>query len=981
MLNDDEDLEDDLEQGGDLLTMDVNLNPPGYSNVELELEEEEEHKEDELRDSRTQSRSEEAEPGSRRRTVMSIVVGFVVFVVLLGLVISVISSKPTPEEGTTDESWRLPNTTIPSHYDLYISTDPDFTRFVFTGTVYISISILEPIDRVTLHSANLQIQEATITSTDTSKDQTPMAAKNITTDPIKDFLFLDFNERLSSGNYTLRIQFQGKIASEPVGFYRSSYKYGGKKHWIGLTQFESTFARWAFPCFDETALKATFAISIEANEGQTILSNMPSSNVIKNQGRQKVVFQQTPVMSSYLVAFVVGDLESVNAVDAKQRPVAVWTALGKKSMAEFALNFTLDVVPKMEEYFGIDYALPKIDLVAVPDFEGGAMENWGLITFLEDYLLLDDQATQSDYSDVADTVSHELVHQWTGDLVTCAWWSDLWLNEGFAQYYEPFFTYTLYPSWKETNQYAIVLAEAMDDDSLITSHPIVLPIDTPDESQEIFDDVTYRKGSSLIRMVSAYLDRTKGENTWRNGLRSYLKKYQYSNAFTKDLFDSIGGYAKIPDLAALMHNWTHTPGYPLVTIEKSSKGDNKFVAKQSRYFAFNGNVSSFNSRSDSNDQTWWVPLTILLPNGDVMDVPNFNGPVSSPFTVSAPWFKANANQTGYYRVKYPADMWPLLKTNYPSLTNFDRAGLLDDVLSFLYSGELSPSVALDFLGVLRNERDYIVWASTLEKLDWIFDMIVDLPCSDAVKQYITWLLKPVSYTLDYIPKPTDDHTTGLLKGLINEALIQYQSAESITYMAPFWPCHFSAIKFPYYNCSQESPDIRQAIYSSYVADYGEASFEEVYNLYMNEKNLAEKNRFMLALTEVKNRNTIERALQMSLDEDVIKPQDIATFVEGLASNPSAREMTWYFVKENWDYISENAELPDLIPMLGHFSGEFWYNEFKQFFDKNPPEGAAMTLENALQMVLGNGKWKTFFGDDVCDFANSFDLHSFSTTTI
>lgn len=909
-------------------------------------------------------RSAEIDAATKRRVMISVAVGILAVIILGGLVIAMIAATPSTAPPPTSMSWRLPNTTRPENYQMYISIYISENEHRFVGTSNITLILSETTNTIVLNAADLAFQNASIQSL-TQPGQIPLPAKNISLNIDREFVYFKFASNLAPGRYSLRIAFTGTVGNDLRGLYRSSYKDDqGLVHWMAVTQFEPSDARRAFPCFDEPAYKATYDITLEGPSSMSILCNTESlSTVSKGKGRKAVVFDTTPPMSSYLIAFVVGDFVPNSVLDSKQRNISIWTVPGKSSQANFARDFTKLALKSMESYFAFQYPFNKLDLVAIPDFSAGAMENWGLITFRETALLVGANPAERDLSAVGGTIAHELVHQWTGDLVTCEWWSTLWLNEGFATFYEPYFVNELYPEWEELDSYMEIQSSGMDEDGLPSSHAIVLPVESPDEGQDVFDGVTYEKGGSVLRMISSYLDQAKGTNTWRNALRIYIKTYNYSNADTPKLWNSIGDTLNMPDLAKQMLPWTNTPGYPVVTFVPADDG--KYIAKQQRYFSLKDNSTD----ESANTQTWWIPLTIQLSDGSIVEAA-FDTPESDQIQLtskSSGWFKANKNQTGFYRVNYPKSIWDQLASKFSKLDRYDRAGLVNDAIHFAYSGELDPVDAFEFLKVLRNQKENAVWSTFWGTFGTFYDIMSDLPCYSSFEAYAKYLLQPTAESLGWHDSKDDSHSVGLLRYNILNAAVRFRAFTSITEPLEKFRCAINASL-----CDPDvSADARLAAYRAGVMYGGKKEYDAVLDKYQNEVDANERVRLLNALGFATDRGLLINTLQLSLNEAIVRSQDRERVVLAVAQNPLGRELAWWFIQENWQtFNSRGFGVGRLLGVLTHFSGEFYYQQFSDFFTKNPPTGAARTLQAALEVVRANGLWKDNHADHICAWLDS-----------
>src|SRR3989344_4623814 len=449
---------------------------------------------------------------------------------------------------------RLPSSVVPVEYKIELK--PDLENFTFEGIETISLSLLKSSSYLTLHSKELEIETASILI---AKEK--VFAKISYNEKKETATFL-FPKLIPKGKLELTLVFKGILNDKMRGFYKSQYKIGETVHHIATTQFEATDARRAFPCFDEPAQKAVFHVSLIVPHGKTAISNtLPASVAEHESGFQIIKFHPTPKMSTYLLAFIVGDFEYIERKSNRGVIVRVYTIPGKVHQAKFALGVTVRTLEFYEKYFDIPYPLDTLDMIAIPDFQSLAMENWGAITFREVGLLVDEQNTSTGSKElIAEVIAHELAHQWFGNLVTMEWWTHLWLNEGFASYIPYLVIEKLFPKWNIWERFTNdTQGIALRLDALKTTHPIEVEVHHPDEIGEIFDAVSYSKGASIIRMLANYI----GAENFRNGLRYYLKKHSYKNTETIHLWQAFEKVSKKP-VARMMHNWTSKPGYPVV---------------------------------------------------------------------------------------------------------------------------------------------------------------------------------------------------------------------------------------------------------------------------------------------------------------------------------------------------------------------------------------------------------------------------------
>ena len=509
-----------------------------------------------------------------------------------------------------------------------------------------------------------------------------------------------------------------------AGFYRSSYKDpDGSTKYIATTQMEATDARRAFPCFDEPALKATYTITLIADEGLTCLSNMDvaSEKIVGSKitgGKRKAVtFNKTPLMSTYLLAFIVGELRCIETSNFRV-PIRVFaTPASNVEHGRFSLELAAKTLDFYEKTFDSKFPLPKMDMVAIPDFAAGAMENWGLITYRVVDLLLDEKATGAATKQrIAEVVQHELAHQWFGNLVTMDFWDGLWLNEGFATWMSWYSCNTFYPEWKVWQGYVTdTLQGALSLDSLRSSHPIEVPVKRADEVNQIFDAISYSKGSCVLRMISKYL----GEETFMEGIRRYLKKHAYGNTQTGDLWAALQDASGKP-VEKVMDIWTKNVGYPVVSVTED-QSSNSIHVKQNRFLR-TGDVKP------EEDKTLFPVFLGLRTKDGVDDELTLSGREHDFKVPNLDFFKLNADHAGIYRTSYsPARLEKLGQAAKEGLlTVEDRAGMIADAGALAASGYGKTSGILSLLKSFNNESDFVVWDEILARISnlrstWVFE--------------------------------------------------------------------------------------------------------------------------------------------------------------------------------------------------------------------------------------------------------------------
>ena len=545
---------------------------------------------------------------------------------------------------------RLSKDITPSNYSTVIEPSKDMSSY--EGKVTIKANVLKQTKSIILHSKNHNIKTATICM------GTQCLLPKLIIEEKSETIILE-NQKNIQGDIEIHIEFTGKITDDLAGIYRSTYEHKGRKEYLITTQCEAPYARRIFPCFDEPGKKATFDISVVIEKHLEAISNMSIKSEQIEKSKKTVQFKTTPKMSTYLFYLGIGDFEFAED-KYKDTIIRVVTTPGKTKNAKFALEHAKKYLEYFENYSEIHYPLEKLDLIAVPDFTVAGMENWGAITFRELILLIDEEKSSISRKRIAaEVISHELWHQWSGDLVTMEWWNDLWLNESFANYMA-FKAVTHYnPEWKMWDDYLSGdLALGLFKDSLRNTHPIEVAVNSPEEIDELFDEISYQKGGSVLRMLDNYM----GEESFRIGVSNYLKKYSYSNATASDLWNCLDEVSKNKKIKELMKIWISQPGYPLVSIEKVKTG---IKMSQERC-------------NKSTDQTWPIPISICteeICHNILLEKKNEIYPIKENY------IKANHEQLGFYRTKYSKDLLNNLGSmvKEKKLADQDRWGVHNDL--------------------------------------------------------------------------------------------------------------------------------------------------------------------------------------------------------------------------------------------------------------------------------------------------------------
>lgn len=831
-------------------------------------------------------------------------------------------------------SVRLGNTVTPIRYKLTLA--PDLDAGTFAGEEIIIVSIAKNIKEITLHSKDLEITVAKV-----SFGKTEYFAKKISYDTKKETATFQFEKSIPKGEAKIELEFRGLLADSLRGFYKSKYMHEGRERIIATTQFEATDARRAFPCFDEPAQKAVFDVSLIVPSDKTAISNtLPVATREHTPGFQVIDFAPTPVMSTYLLAFIIGDFEYLERKTKSGVKVRVFTTPGKKHQAKFALDTTVRCLEFYEGYFGIAYPLDTLDTIALPDFESAAMENWGAITYRESALLVDDEHTSlSSKQWTAIVICHELAHQWFGNLVTMEWWTDLWLNEGFASYIEYLATDKLFPEWKIWEQFvAIDLAIALRLDSLHTTHPVEVDVHHPSEIGEIFDEISYQKGASVIRMLAEFL----GPKDFQEGLKYYLKKHSYKNTLTVDLWDAFEKVSKKP-VKKMMHIWTRNSGHPVVSVEEKN---GKLCFSQERFFR------SPISKKNAKDKTIWpIPLSMFSGSEKAYMKILMDKTSVSVDAVNHPWIKINMDETGVYRTKYSNELLQKLRDPIEKgvITPEDRLGIVRDLFALLEAGEINTETVLDFLSSYKHEKTYIVWSEILAGLSRLRNLYSSEIWIKGYDTYVRDLLGPVIEYIGFEKKQNEAHSDTLLRSIVLSAASVYGVKKVVDHAKRM------------FKIGGIHPDVRGFVYGTYARHGGEQAYKKFVSMYKKETLHEEKNRIAGALTHFRDTTLLSKTLEFALSKDV-RVQDAPSIIAGVWMNSHGRDMAWKFVKKNWKELMKRYgmgghTLSRVVKPAGLFSTEKYAKDIEKFFKSHAHPGAERTVTQAVEGVYANSLWR------------------------
>lgn len=940
------------------------------------------------------------------------------------------SGSMMPVRSANTSALRLPEFVVPLAYRLEV--EPDFEKQRVFGVVEIDLLFKAVTQDILLHAHELNITLATLRlSSDKIETKLPGAPLAFAGD--QQYVLLQFPSLQSAleaqrgDRFTLRLAFTALLRNDMSGFYRSTYKdAAGATQQLAATQFESESARTAFPCFDEPAFKATYDIALRVDVAKfpTVLSNMPeagrepavrslNTDAKADVALTRVKFKPTPPMSSYLVAFVVGDLakrdaptstapsddrEHEQAGAPPRVAIAVYTTHDTFNQTVYAAWIARQSLAQFEAIFGIEYPLPKLDLVAIPDFSAGAMENWGLITFRTVALLYDVRhSTAADKERVGEVVAHEIAHQWFGNIVTMAWWDELWLNEGFATFMSYLCLNNVYKQqtsainetgWLMWESFAGVQRIAMATDALAHTHPIRQTVERPSDVDLLFDAITYDKGGSLLRML--YKSSVMQGGNFELGVTRYLNDHKYGNAHSSDLFGRWAMVSSEADLADLLEPWIANAGFPVVTFRQVEV--NRYVAVQQRY---SEEVTAAGANAAANDSsTWWVPLSIQ--NDDAQTVLNLKPGQreSAPFDVSRMYFVANADRWGLYRVAYtPAMLASLvdhitlkgIQAPYQSsamqlaakdlpITPMDYAGTLDDLRSFSVTGfnNVTAADVLTFAQFVNKTRSHLCWSTALTVFGSFHNTLASGGAAVAAERMRQFVLATIDSTvadaLGLTPESQTaavDHMLEKLYATILPYAVRLNHTAAVDFARTCWQQAASggACGAGVFRVSPGfvAPQLQSAVFT-YAAMYNASAFDDLFARFNTTTFPAESRRLLSALVLVQDPARRAQLLRMTLPGGAVRPQDHNQVLLGVAyASNDGRAAAWSFVQEHFKELGGGAILGGasrpVAGIGGSFATEAELASFRQFVLQHKAEGLdGRNIEQAIENAEHNINW-------------------------
>ncbi|XP_025293362.3 aminopeptidase N [Canis lupus dingo] len=898
-------------------------------------------------------------------------------------------TNPSTTAATTlDQSkpwnhYRLPKTLIPSSYNVTLRpylTPNSNGLYTFKGSSTVRFTCKESTSMIIIHSKKLNytnIQGQRVALRGVGGSQAPAIDRTELVE-VTEYLVVHLREPLQvNSQYEMDSKFEGELADDLAGFYRSEYTENGVKKVLATTQMQAADARKSFPCFDEPAMKATFNITLIHPSNLVALSNMlprgPSVPFTEEPNWNVTEFETTPIMSTYLLAYIVSEFKNVQENTPSNVLIRIWArpSAMDQGHGNYALGVTGPILDFFSRHYDTPYPLNKSDQIALPDFNAGAMENWGLVTYRESALLYDPQSSSIGNKErVVTVIAHELAHQWFGNLVTLEWWNDLWLNEGFASYVEYLGADYAEPTWNLKD--LIVLNEVyrvMAVDALASSHPLSSPaseVNTPAQISEVFDSISYSKGASVLRMLSSFLT----EDLFKKGVASYLHTFAYQNTIYLDLWNhlqwALGNQTAINlpyTVSAIMDRWILQMGFPVVTVDTTTGTlsqkhfllDPQSNVTRPSKFNYLWIIPISSVKSGTQQAHYWMPDNAKVQN-DLFK------------TTGDEWVLLNLNVTGYYLVNYDQNNWKKihtqLQTDLSVIPVINRAQVIHDTFD-LASAQIVPvTLALNSTLFLNQETEYMPWEAALSSLSYFKLMFDRSEVYGPMKNYLRKQVTPLFNHFEKITQNWTDHPQTLTE--------QYNEINAVstacTYGVPKCKDLVSTLFAEWRKNPQNNPiypNLRSTVYCNAIAQGGEEEWNFVWEQFRNTSLVNEADKLRSALACSTQVWILNRYLSYTLNPEFIRKQDVISTLSSIASNVIGQSLAWDFIQSNWkklfeDYGTGSFSFSNLIQAVTRrFSTEFELQQLEQFKANNMDTGfgsGTRALEQALEKTKANIKW-------------------------
>lgn len=820
---------------------------------------------------------------------------------------------------------------IPTHYDIRLELD--FDRLGFDGDVAVQVGVSQTTQKIVLNSTDLEYESVELTGTEGA-----VAVTDIAFDDEYEWATFSLEEPIRPGTYTMRFVYSGTINDQLKGLYQSLYRDAeGNEHLIATSQCQSTDARRVIPCWDEPYFKATFQTTMVVPAGQEAYSNTRElERTTLEDGRVEFRFAPTMKMSSYLLAFIAGPFEATEPRVVRGTPIRVIVPRGNLHLTEVAMENAVFCFEYLSNYYGIPYPGDKLDHIAIPDFAAGAMENVGLITYRDAYLIMDEEkASQGELQNSLDVIGHEIAHQWFGNLVTLAWWEGAWLNEAFASFMELKSTDAKKPEWKRWLAFAnLEVPWAMGTDQLVTTRPIEFEVNAPSEVDEMFDAITYGKGSAVLRMIEMFID----EDRFRIGVGNYLSKHQYGNTVTPDLWEALDGVCVWP-VSEIMDSWVYQRGFPQVEVRRADGG---LHLAQRRYLAI----------PDESDATIWnLPLQL---RGSTTDEPFVRKVLldTDEETIlldgEVEWMVANAGGHGFYRTSYENDLFEDLFSHLDQLDDIERYSLVSDTLAFVRNGQVPASSFLDLVGRFGDEEEHAIWSVIVAGLGSIEHHALEETVRGRFEEFVGDLLRPAFARVGWAPRNGDTDLQRKLRGMLIAALGTLGRDEEVIEEAA------SIVSRVLSGADAIDPEVVTAALSVYAYHGGAAEYETLWETYQKATTPLEQRRYLRSVAGVQEADLAVSTLDKIVGGDIRTQDGFWVFAHLLGGH--AGPAVWTSARKRWDEVL--AVMPGMTRLrvvegLPALSRPEVAADVKAFFAEHPIPDARRALAQKLERLEAN----------------------------
>ena len=802
-----------------------------------------------------------------------------------------------------------------------------------------------------MNSADLRLYDTTCKMSGSQESQ----KLTVTFRPKVEHVVFKFRQPLQPGRYTISTKFQGSFSNKAKGFFRTSY-FDSEKHknWmLAATQMEPTDARRMFPCFDEPEYKATFNISATIDPDDVAISNAPSiEQTLDTKKKRKLVkFEQTPKMSTYLVALIVGKFVPTEPTVVDGVPIRIWCVPGKEKLTKFSHDLACKLLSYYKQYFDVSYPSKKLDLIAIPDFAFGAMENLGAITFQEDNLLVDDKNGSIDAKqNVAINVAHEMSHMWFGDLVTMKWWDDLWLNEAFAEWMSIKAVDKLKPEWQFWNWFALEREQAMLSDSLQTTRSIHFDVKDPAEIEQLFDEITYYKGASVLRM----LERLVTEDVFRNGIRQYIKSHEFTNAAGSDLWSAISE-ASGKDITKIVHSWLYLEGFPLLTVNEHTQN----LEVEQKRFVFPGSV-----KTNIPDTLWEVPTAIrsFKKEDDGAQWSVITNKTDKLAMSKSPPNLVNAGGDGYYRVKYSVKTLNEIATGLQELSVLERSSMLSDQFYLAIAGHIPISEYLNFTASYRKEMDSTVTSVFCTNLQQL-NLLIDDSSTDDFAAFVRDRLAQDRKVFSWTTSPSDSDLTKRERALVLSTLGTIGQDKEIIREAR------SLAEKYYTNADAIDADLVEPMIDIVAYNGNATDYSKIENLFTKANTPEQRHTALMALGMFQDPALLQNTLKMSLTNRVQK-QDGPDVIAEIMGLRAGRQLGWHFTRKHiirifWRFPEHT--LRKIITAMNALSTEQDLAEVKAFFKKHNDPTQTQSIEKIIEAIEVRSRFRKRSGTELADW--------------